>query len=105
MKEDHSALMNELDARLENIKAIKGNKYALAVQAAVNIHNIMQVGSSRVPEELRRIILPDACASQIKYLCQLIDLSREDALELTNLAKSICEQAERKLNRIRHSLD
>ena len=41
MKEDHSALMNELDARLENIKAIKGNKYALAVQAAVNIHNIM----------------------------------------------------------------
>lgn len=98
--ENIKALSSDLDARMENIEAIKGKLFAIAVRASVSMHSIIKLGSSEMPAELRRLILSDLCAHQIKYLCQILDLSKEDAQELVQLAQGICEQMQSEADRM-----
>ncbi len=93
------ALTEDMNDRIENIKAIKGEPFAIAVRAAVSLNSISQLSCSAAPKELRRLILPEMCAEQLKYLCQILNLSVDDAHELIILAKGISMQVEDEVTR------
>ncbi len=105
LDEKVSALATDLDARMENLEAIKGKGFAEAVKLSVNMATIMQVGSSNLPHEMREMIVPDMCAMHIVQVAKALGLDKDQTKEMADFAKSISDQIKAESARLRPLFD
>ncbi len=105
LEEKVTALANDLDARMENIEAIKGEAFAKVTRLAVNMATITQIGSSDIPQELRTVIMADMCAMHIVQTAKAFGLNKEQTKEMADLAHSISDQIKAESKRLRPLFD
>lgn len=83
-------LTEDIDDRMENLIAIKGEKFAEAVSMCLAIHSVLEVaGAKNLPHELRGIMLADMMAGLMSKMLKHMLTNDEECKEAITFAKNI----------------
>ena len=85
-------LGEDINDRMENLIAIKGEKFSEAVSIVLGFHSLMQIaGAKNIPEPIRKIITLDLSTNLMGSVMMSLLGNAEDAKEAVHFAKNISD--------------
>ena len=95
-KEELTRLLTDLgediNDRMENLIAIKGEKFSDAVGICLGFHSLMQISNAKnIPEPIRKIVFLDLSANLMGSVMMSLLGNAEDAKEAVHFAKNISD--------------
>lgn len=87
--------LQDLNDRMENLEAIKGEAFCKAVKAAISIYSVLQVATANhLPQALRDELLTDMLAGVTAQMCNALGLDIDDTKEAMQFAEGISQTIE-----------
>jgi hypothetical protein len=84
------ALTTDIDDRLQNLIAIKGERFTEMVGLCLSVHSILEMAGNRhVPHEVRGTIVVEMCADLVSKMLEIGLDNNADRMECIQFAKNI----------------
>lgn len=85
-------LGEDINDRMENLIAIKGEKFSEAVSICLGFHSLMQIADAKnIPEPIRKTIALDLSTNLMGSVMMSLLGNAEDAKEAVHFAKNISD--------------
>ena len=85
------ALTTDIDDRMENLVAIKGERFAEMVSLCLSVHSIIEISTNpHAPQGLRDMAVIQMCADLVSKMLEIgLGGDQKEALEAIQFAKNI----------------